>query len=246
MTAGPSAPPPADERAPAPAEPPAHVTITQIVASALAAVTATVTLSWLGVAGTIVGAAIASVVTVIGNTVYSRSLRRTQDRVLALRKTILPAPSGSVAPPAVPGHDPGSGASPPPGATRVERPSFWPRLAARYGRGRMLVAVTVLLFVGILATVTVVELATGKPLSDLLRGRRATGTTLFDGGTNGGTPSRQATPTATPTSPTSTAVSSTSPQSTATPSEAPSQTTATVSVSASSNPTAPSTAASSP
>jgi hypothetical protein len=166
MTSGSSPPPPADERTSAAPEAAARVTIAQVAASALAAVTATVTLSWLGSVGTIVGAAIASVVTVVGNAVYTRSIRHTQDRVLTLRQTILPPASGSVpstASPTVPHPEPATEFSPTPGATRLQRPWLWPRLVARYGRTRMLVAVTVLLFVGILATVTVVELAAGKP-----------------------------------------------------------------------------------
>jgi hypothetical protein len=219
MTSGSSAPPPADEHtSPAP-EAAARVTIVQLVASALAAVTATVALSWLGSVGTIAGAAIASVVTVVGNAVYTRSIRHTQDRVLALRQTILPAASGSVpstASPTAPHPDPATELIAMPHATRVQRPWLWPRLVARYGRTRMLVAVTVLLFVGILVTVTVVELAAGKPLSDLLRGRPATGTSLFDGGTNGGSPSGHPTPTGTISNTGSSPASTGSPQPSAT------------------------------
>jgi len=219
MTSGSSAPPPADEHtSPAP-EAAARVTIVQLVASALAAVTATVALSWLGSVGTIAGAAIASVVTVVGNAVYTRSIRHTQDRVLALRQTILPAASGSVpstASPTAPHPDPATELIAMPHATRVQRPWLWPRLVARYGRTRMLVAVTVLLFVGILVTVTVVELAAGKPLSDLLRGRPATGTSLFDGGSNGGSPSGHPTPTDTISNTGSSPASTGSPQPSAT------------------------------
>jgi len=219
MTSGSSAPPPADEHtSPAP-EAAARVTIVQLVASALAAVTATVALSWLGSVGTIAGAAIASVVTVVGNAVYTRSIRHTQDRVLALRQTILPAASGSVpstASPTAPHPDPATELIAMPHATRVQRPWLWPRLVARYGRTRMLVAVTILLFVGILVTVTVVELAAGKPLSDLLRGRPATGTSLFDGGTNGGSPSGHPTPTGTISNTGSSPASTGSPQPSAT------------------------------
>jgi len=253
MTSGSSAPPPADEHtSPAP-EAAARVTIVQLVASALAAVTATVALSWLGSVGTIAGAAIASVVTVVGNAVYTRSIRHTQDRVLALRQTILPAASGSVpstASPTAPHPDPATELIAMPHATRVQRPWLWPRLVARYGRTRMLVAVTVLLFVGILVTVTVVELAAGKPLSDLLRGRPATGTSLFDGGTNGGSPSGHPTPTGTISNTGSSPASTGSPQPSAaesapSPAEsAPSPLSATPN--ASSAPTPSSTAASSP
>ncbi|NKQ55121.1 hypothetical protein HFP15_19755 [Amycolatopsis sp. K13G38] len=56
----------------------------QIAASALAAVTAAFLGSTLGVAGTVAGAGIASVVTTVGGELYLRSLRKTR---LAARKT---------------------------------------------------------------------------------------------------------------------------------------------------------------
>ena len=49
----------------------------------LAAVTATVAASYLGVAGTVIGAAVASVLTVVGNAVYGHSIQRTGERVRA-------------------------------------------------------------------------------------------------------------------------------------------------------------------
>src|SRR5882762_2389459 len=60
-----------------------ELSVTQIVASTLAAVTATIAASYFGVSGTVIGAALASVVTVVGNAVYSHSIRRTRERVLS-------------------------------------------------------------------------------------------------------------------------------------------------------------------
>ena len=79
-------------------EPPGlHLSATQVVASALAAVTATLAASYLGVAGTLIGAAVASVVTVVGNTLYSHSIARTRDRMRATlqngRRAPAPAPA---------------------------------------------------------------------------------------------------------------------------------------------------------
>ena len=54
-----------------------QLSATQLIASALAAVTATIAASYLGISGTVIGAAIASVITVSGNAVYSHSFRRT-------------------------------------------------------------------------------------------------------------------------------------------------------------------------
>ncbi|MCB7136973.1 hypothetical protein [Cellulosimicrobium marinum] len=53
------------------------LSLTQIVASALAAVSTTVLMSYFGIAGTIIGAGAASVVTVLANYFYTRSIQRT-------------------------------------------------------------------------------------------------------------------------------------------------------------------------
>src|SRR4029079_2584099 len=71
------------------------LSVAQVVASAFAAVTATVGASFLGVAGTVIGAAVASVLTVVANAIYLASLHRTRDRLAGLA----PAPTGSRAPP---------------------------------------------------------------------------------------------------------------------------------------------------
>jgi hypothetical protein len=60
-----------------------QLSATQLLATALAAITATIAASFLGVAGTVVGAALASVVSAIGTAVYSHSLRTTRARVRA-------------------------------------------------------------------------------------------------------------------------------------------------------------------
>jgi hypothetical protein len=60
------------------------LSVAQVVASAFAAVTATVGASFLGVAGTVIGAAVASVLTVVANAIYLASLHRTRDRLAGL------------------------------------------------------------------------------------------------------------------------------------------------------------------
>src|SRR6476661_4931757 len=67
------------------------LSVAQVVASAFAAVTATVGASFLGVAGTVIGAAVASVLTVVANAVYIASLHRTRDRLAGM----VPAQTGS-------------------------------------------------------------------------------------------------------------------------------------------------------
>ncbi|MDR0366438.1 MAG: hypothetical protein LBH68_06405, partial [Bifidobacteriaceae bacterium] len=75
--------------------PGSSISLVQVLASALAAVTSTVALSYLGVTGTIVGAALASVITVVGNFIYARSLDKTHRAVKNLAQqaatVVLPA-----------------------------------------------------------------------------------------------------------------------------------------------------------
>jgi hypothetical protein len=134
---------------------------TQVLASALAAITATVAASYLGVSGTVIGAAVASVLTVTGNAVYAHSLRTTRDRVRATAgrppRSVLPRTDDE--PPVLPDRD-RSPASP-----------VWRRLA--FG--------TVAVFTTVLTVVTGIELVAGRPISDLVRGQSGSGTTLFDG-----------------------------------------------------------------
>jgi hypothetical protein len=144
---------------------------TQLVAAALAAVTATIAGSYLGVSGTVIGAALASVLSAVGNAVYGHSLRKTRDRV----RVVVPAGrfgarAGSPAP-TVPA--PGVRADQPPvlptGAGLRREPGRW--------RGVAIGAVT--LFAGVLALVTTVEIVAGRPLSDLVRGQTGSGTSVF-------------------------------------------------------------------
>lgn len=58
---------------------------TQVAASALAAVTAAVLGSTMGVAGTVIGAGLASIVTTVGGVLYLRSIERTKEGVRQVR-----------------------------------------------------------------------------------------------------------------------------------------------------------------
>jgi hypothetical protein len=162
-----------------------ELSATQLIATALAAITATVAASYLGVSGTVIGAAVASVVSAIGNAVYSHSLRRTRDR---MRGTVgagrgLPArpgqalrPGGRAGPPlpyraqdsVIAGRMPVLPAPVPAGSAPRQR-SVWRRIA--FG--------SVALFAALLAVVTGVEVVSGRPLSDLVRGSSGSGTSLF-------------------------------------------------------------------
>jgi hypothetical protein len=202
-----------------------QLSATQLVASALAAVTATVAASYLGVSGTVIGAAVASVITVSGNAIYGHSLRRTGARV----RTAVPIAARWV---------PESGSAPATAPLPVVTPTQRPRLRGWQRIGIASVGV----FVALLAAVTTVELALGRPLSDALRGKQAQGTSLSnETGGNAApkvttrtitvTPSvRFTTPTVTQTAPAVTATAT--PTVTVTPSPSP--------TSASSTPVAPS------
>jgi hypothetical protein len=172
-----------------------QLSATQLIASALAAVTATIAASYLGISGTIIGAAIASLVTVTGNAVYSHSIHRTRERVRVVARTatqpIRPlamseettsdhlstsehpdagstgtdARPGTRRPATRPDTRPGTHAS----ATKPARPSTWRRA------GFAVVGV----FAAVLTILTSVELVSGRPLSNLLRGKSGSGTTVF-------------------------------------------------------------------
>lgn len=131
-----------------------EVSGTQVVAGALASVSAAVVASYFGTAGTVAGTATASVVTTIGGALYSVGLRRTSAR---LRQTgsVLPIPPIR---PALP-------------RTRLDRWRAWMR-QRRWG----LAAGVGLVFVLALAVVTLVELVGQRPLSGIAHGNPA-GTT---------------------------------------------------------------------
>jgi hypothetical protein len=67
--------------------------VTQVAAAALAAVTAAVLGSGLGAAGTVIGAAGASVITTVGTALYKASLERSRDRVRSLARRPRPWPA---------------------------------------------------------------------------------------------------------------------------------------------------------
>lgn len=159
-----------------------QLSATQLIASALAAVTATFAASYLGVSGTVIGAAIASVVTVTGNAVYGHSIHRTGERVRSA------VPIGvRWQPPRLP-----DGLEQAPTAVRPARPVRRPRSPMP----RRLAVASVAVFAAVLALVTSVELVAGRPLSDLLRGTSGQGTTVFGPSqAHAGSKSQQPTPT---------------------------------------------------
>ena len=144
-----------------------ELSATQLVATALAAITATVAASYLGVAGTVIGAALASVVSAIGTAVYSQSLRKTHARV----REVVPARTARHS-------DPSAISEPTPSpAMRSGEPDRGDVVAR--GRWHGVAIGSLALFVTVLTVVTGAEAFTGRRLSDLVRGDTGTGTTVF-------------------------------------------------------------------
>lgn len=141
------------------------LSVAQVVASAFAAVTATVGASFLGVAGTVIGAAVASVLTVVANAIYLASLHRTRDRLAGL------APAQT-----------GSGATPWPGA----RDAPWRKIRGRPIPWRAVGIGAVAVFVVLVGLITIVEAAAGRPLTDILRNQPGHGTSFLGGDSGGG------------------------------------------------------------
>ncbi len=76
-------------------EAPARLSLTQVIASALAAVSTTVLLSYFGTAGTIIGAGIASALTVVANYVYTRSIQKTREQLVPVVGKVVQATAGT-------------------------------------------------------------------------------------------------------------------------------------------------------
>lgn len=72
-----------------------RVRISQVLAGALAAVTAALIGSTMGVAGTVIGAGLASVISTVGGAVYLRSIQRTRDSVRTVRAKVVGRSGGA-------------------------------------------------------------------------------------------------------------------------------------------------------
>ncbi len=195
------------------------LSITHILASALAAVTATFAASYFGVSGTIVGAALASVVTVIGNTLYSHSIQRTRQRV----RSVVPLTTLGMVSRTLAEKTPETTT---PGETKAARPRPleipWRRVAVGAAG----------LFVIVAAIVTGIEIAAGRPLHSIVHDHSGSGTSLFGGSHKSPTtpttpaPSQSSTSTAsTPASTTPSDPRTTAPATTSAPASSPTPTT---------------------
>jgi len=161
------------------------IDIPKTIAGVLAAVSAAVLGSFLGVAGTLVGAALASVIGTIGTEVYQRSIHKGARK---LQSSFVTAPA-AVGTPSV-------------AAARDEVPSEpEPPHAIRWGR---VAAVAGAVFVLAIGTLTAFELISGKSAADAVGNKSSSSTTIgsvLSGNHKATTPtpvpSGSATPTAT-------------------------------------------------
>ena len=150
----------------------------QMAASVLASTSAAVVASFFGVAGTIIGAAVVSVIATVGTAAYGLGIRRTKDRLQTLQATRQGRPfdrlTGSTAvtdvavtdadtsaPRPSPASTPDTAASSAAGAPTGDR-SRW-RLLADHRWG--LAGAAVLVLVLSLGAVSLIEVATDGPLS---------------------------------------------------------------------------------
>ncbi|SNS34350.1 hypothetical protein SAMN06893096_103305 [Geodermatophilus pulveris] len=132
-----------------------QLSATQVAAGALAAVSAAVVASFSGLAGTLIGAGLASVVSTVGAAVYgtslqrtSRTLRRARGQLTAGRTAAGAAPATAVLP-----------AHLDPRRTRAGRPRLrWTRVAAYAGA----------VFVLAMGIVSAIELVGQRPVSALV------------------------------------------------------------------------------
>lgn len=164
-------------------ENPLDISWTRAVGSALGAVSSAVLLSTLGVAGTLIGAALGSLVITIGGAVYSSSLELTQDKVLkATARSDQPGararaqgdPEVSAATISAPESTPAplnapDGSTPHKPWGQVMRNLPWKRIAG----------VSAALFAMAMAIILAFELTTGRAVSSFTGGSTAeTGTSI--------------------------------------------------------------------
>ena len=158
----------------------------QIAAGALAAVSAAVVASFSGVAGTLIGAALASVISTVSAALYGESLRRTNERLRLVRSRL----TAQAGPPAEQ-----------PDTTRVLPAQLDPRRAPSTWRPRWprIAAGAVAVFALAMGIVTGVELIGRQPVSALVGDSATSGTTTIGALTNVASHRDQTPPTPAPT-----------------------------------------------
>jgi hypothetical protein len=184
------------------------INVPKVIAGTLAAVSAAVVGSFLGVAGTLIGAAVASMIGSIGTEIYERSLHRGAKKLQTLAPTFIKAPAavGTPAVAAAGEDDRPSHTVPEPARARQIR---WGRVAVIAGA----------VFALAMGSITAAELITGESVQSAVGGASNSGTTVGDI-LNGDAKSK---PTPTPAPSTSTTPAPTPSDEATTPTTAPSE-----------------------
>ncbi|GAB1514780.1 hypothetical protein [Actinophytocola sp. KF-1] len=178
-----------------------RVRISQVLAGALAAVTAALIGSTMGVAGTVVGAGLASIVSTIGGALYLRSIERTTEGVRTVRAKVVGKSGGTTV--LVSDEDPDKEPEPPGEEVEAEPvPGDRPPADRRRLRWPMLVVASLAAFALGMLAVTGVEWLRGETLSG---GNGTTFGSIVDPKSDNGEqrqqPSGPTTSTTTPTAP---------------------------------------------
>ncbi|WP_250007427.1 hypothetical protein [Actinoplanes sp. M2I2] len=148
----------------APAKPWSGIDITKTLAGTLAAVSAAVIGSFLGVAGTLIGAAVASLIGSVGTELYQRWLQRGSQRI---KSTFVTAPAAVGTPSVEAAHEVPSEETAP-AALSAPVKMHWGRIAAAAGT----------LFVLAMGSLTAFELISGKSVPAAVGHKTSSSTTL--------------------------------------------------------------------
>ena len=176
----------------------AQLSATQVAAGALAAVSSAVVASFFGLAGTLIGAALASVISTVSAALYSSSLQKTNEKLRRARGQQTVAEKTDTVAPAAP-------------ATQVLPAHLDPRRAPdRRPRPRWakIAVYATAVFVLAMGIVTGIELIGQRPVSALVGGTETSRTTTLSAITNASSSSsseEQDEDPSTPSSPTTTA-----------------------------------------
>ena len=152
------------------------IQISKVVAGTLAAVSAAVLGSFLGVAGTLAGAALASIVGTVGTEIYQRSLDRGARKLQTLAPAFIKAPAAVGTPEVAAATDEDSPSHTVPEAVKEIPAAVSPGRSGINWKRVGLAAAAV--FIMAMIPLTLVEMASGRTLATLVGSSQATGTTL--------------------------------------------------------------------
>jgi hypothetical protein len=161
------------------------IDIPKTLAGALAAVCAAVAGSFLGVAGTLAGAAVASIIGTVGTEIYARSINRGAKKLQTIAPTFIKAPAAVGTPPVEAASEEDSPSHTAPAEPR--RQVRWSRIALIAGA----------VFVLAMGAVTAVELFAGRSVASMV-GHNSSGATTVSSVTSGGSSRQEDQPATTP------------------------------------------------